>query len=352
MHQGKWGGCPIHKLEHPENPGTKAESGEEVLKTDCSGNQPIAAHERSLKLTTNPEPEQAREPLRGEPVRTRGRPSSRHSTLLEEAGSCVQALGRALAEGAQRGEGASGVGDDPKAGGHGSSRPSTVQHMGVGSGLGGFHFAEGGEGVSGLGGDVRVAQGVAHHVVGVVVDVLVARAVDIEDVGAPLVGGAEPGFHLDVVISGRLDRIHSRRLDQLMSVANFFIRGEATGMSMGKVTIADATGAVGTSIRLVRVVGGSRRDKRVDQNWRSGEAQQLGEQQVAPQPSGEVVRLDHQRSRRGSGEERKEGIRSMREHARVTGVASRVLQALERKRMGSARQVPLQFAWRVFFNNI
>ena len=48
MHQGKWGGCPIHKLEHPENPGTKAESGEEVLKTDCSGNQPIAAHERSF----------------------------------------------------------------------------------------------------------------------------------------------------------------------------------------------------------------------------------------------------------------------------------------------------------------
>ncbi len=32
---------------------------------------------------------------------------------------------------------------------------------------------------------------------------------------------------------------------------------------------------------------------------------------------------------------------------RVTDVASRDLQALERKRMGSARQVPLQFAWRL-----
>ena len=73
-----------------------------------------------------------------------------------------------------------------------------------------------------LGGDVRVAQGVAHHVVGVVVDVLVASAVDIENFGAPLVGGAEPGFHLDLVVAGRLDRVHSRPLDQLMSVAIYF----------------------------------------------------------------------------------------------------------------------------------
>ena len=118
-------------------------------------------------------------------------------------------------------------------------------------------------------------------------------------------------------------------------------------MSMGKVAIADATGAVATNIGLVGEVQNSRRGRRVDQDGRSGEAQQLGEQQEAPQPSGEVVRLDHQRSRCGGGEERKESIRRVREHARVTGVASRVLQALERKRMGSARQVPLQFAWRL-----
>jgi hypothetical protein len=64
------------------------------------------------------------------------------------------------------------------------------------------------------------------------VDVLVSRAVDIENIGAPLVGGAEPGFHLDVVIASRLDRIRSRCLDQIMPVTNFFVRGEATGMSI------------------------------------------------------------------------------------------------------------------------
>ncbi len=58
------------------------------------------------------------------------------------------------------------MGNDPKAGGHGSSRPRTVQHMGVVSGFGGFHLAESGEWVIGFGGDVPVAQGVAHHVVG------------------------------------------------------------------------------------------------------------------------------------------------------------------------------------------
>ena len=93
--------------------------------------------------------------------------------------------------------------------------------MGVVSAFGGFHLAESGEWVIGFGFDVRVAQGVAHHVVGVVVDVLVSRAVDIENIGAPLVGGAEPGFHLDVVIASRLDRIRSRLLDQIMPVANF-----------------------------------------------------------------------------------------------------------------------------------
>ncbi len=67
-----------------------------------------------------------------------------------------------------------------------------------------------------------VTQGVAHHIVGVIVDVLVRGAVDVKDVGASLAGGVEPGFHLDVVVAGRPDRVHSRRLDQLMSVANFF----------------------------------------------------------------------------------------------------------------------------------
>ena len=118
-------------------------------------------------------------------------------------------------------------------------------------------------------------------------------------------------------------------------------------MSMSKVAIAGMTRAVATGISLVGVVPGSRRGWRVDQDRRSGEAQQLGEQQVASQPSGEVVWLDHQRSRRGSGKEREEGIRGVRKHARVASVARRILEALERERVGSARQVPLQ----VFFHN-
>ena len=62
--------------------------------------------------------------------------------------------------------------------------------------------------------------------------VLVGRAVDIEDVGAPPTGGGEPGLNLDVIITGSLDRIHSHRLDQFMPVANLFIRREAAGMSV------------------------------------------------------------------------------------------------------------------------
>jgi hypothetical protein len=54
--------------------------------------------------------------------------------------------------------------------------------------------------------NVRLTQGVAHHVIGVVVDVFVRRAVDIEDVSAPLAltggyqkknkGGGESGLDL------------------------------------------------------------------------------------------------------------------------------------------------------------
>ena len=126
-----------------------------------------------------------------------------------------------------------------------------------------------------------------------------------------------------------------------MSVANFFIRGEATGMSMSKVAITGVAGAVATGISLIGVVPGSRRGWRVDQDRRSREAQQLGQQQVASQPSGEMVWLNHQRSRRGSGEEREEGICGVRKHAHVASVVHRVLETLERERVGGARQVPL-----------
>ena len=93
-------------------------------------------------------------------------------------------------------------------------------------------------------------------------------------------------------------------------------------MSMSKVAIAGMTRAVATGISLVGVVPGSRRGWRVDQDRRSGEAQQLREQLVASQPSGEVVWLDHQRSRRGSGKEREEGIRGVRKHARFRVIYS------------------------------
>jgi hypothetical protein len=48
-----------------------------------------------------------------------------------------------------------------------------------------------------------------------------------------------------------------------MPVANFFIRGGATGMSMDKVAIADTTRAVATNISLVGEVRDSRRGRRV-----------------------------------------------------------------------------------------
>jgi hypothetical protein len=95
--------------------------------------------------------------------------------------------------------------------------------MSVGGGLHSFNLTESREGVEDLTLNVRLTQGVAHHVIGVVVDVLVGRAVDIEDVGAPLTGSGEPGLNLDVIIAGSPDRIHSHRLDQFMPVANFFI---------------------------------------------------------------------------------------------------------------------------------
>ncbi len=81
------------------------------------------------------------------------------------------------------------------------SRSSTVEHMSVGGGLHSFDLTESREEVEGLTLNVRLTQGVAHHVIGVVVDVLVGKAVDIEDVGAPLTGGGEPGLNLDVIIA-------------------------------------------------------------------------------------------------------------------------------------------------------
>ena len=123
---------------------------------------------------------------------------------------------------APRGEGASGVYNKTKPSGHSGSRSNTVEHMSVGGGLHSFNLTESREGVEDLTLNVRLTQGVAHHVIGVVVDVLVGRAVDIEDVGA-LTGSGEPGLNLDVIIAGSPDRIHSHRLDQFMPVANFFI---------------------------------------------------------------------------------------------------------------------------------
>jgi hypothetical protein len=54
------------------------------------------------------------------------------------------------------------------------------------------------------------------------VDVLVGRAVDIEDVGAPLTGSGEPGLNLDVIIAGSPDRIHSHRLDQFIFLIIYY----------------------------------------------------------------------------------------------------------------------------------
>ncbi len=104
------------------------------------------------------------------------------------------------------------VRNDTKPSGHSGSRSSTVEHMRVGGGLHSFNLTESREGVEDLTLNVRLTQGVAHHVIGVVVDVLVRRAVDIEDVSAPLTGGGESGLDLDVVIAGSPDRIHSHRL--------------------------------------------------------------------------------------------------------------------------------------------
>jgi hypothetical protein len=95
--------------------------------------------------------------------------------------------------------------------------------MSIGGGLHSFNLTESREGVEDLTLNVRLTQGVAHHVISVVVDVLVRSAVEIEDVSAPLTEGGEFGLDLDVIIYGSPDRIHSHRLAQFMPVANFFI---------------------------------------------------------------------------------------------------------------------------------
>jgi hypothetical protein len=66
-------------------------------------------------------------------------------------------------------------------------------------------------------------------------------------------------------------------------------------MSVGKVAIADTTGAVAASISLIGEVWGVRRGRWVNQDRRSvpGESQQLGEQQIASQPRSEVRWLDY-----------------------------------------------------------
>jgi hypothetical protein len=67
-------------------------SSEGGLKADFSGNETVTAHERSLQLTANTKPEQARELLRGQPVRARGGARSSHGALLEISGGRVKAL--------------------------------------------------------------------------------------------------------------------------------------------------------------------------------------------------------------------------------------------------------------------
>ena len=108
----------------------------------------------------------------------------------------------------------------PQARGDRRSRARDVQHVCVSLRFGGLALAQRGAGIRGLCADVRVTQRMAHHIVSVVVGVLV-RAVDVKDVGASLVGGAEPRLHLDVAVACCPDRVRSRLLDQLMSVANF-----------------------------------------------------------------------------------------------------------------------------------
>ena len=100
-----------------------------------------ATHEGSLKFAANAKPKQPRQSLWCETVRARSSPRSSHRTLLEVAGGRVETLDRAFAQRAQRGEGASVIDNDPKAGGNGGSRPSAIQHVSVGGGLGAFHLA-------------------------------------------------------------------------------------------------------------------------------------------------------------------------------------------------------------------
>ena len=57
--------CPYTVTRAPRGPATQGEASE----ADLSGNQPIATHEASLKLTANAEPEHPRQSLWRESVR-------------------------------------------------------------------------------------------------------------------------------------------------------------------------------------------------------------------------------------------------------------------------------------------
>ena len=129
----------ITTIARTRGPNSRSETGKvsgEGSQADLGSNESVTAHERSLQLTARAEPEQARESLRGQPVRARSKARSKHRALLEMSGGRVEALDRALAQRAQRGEGARGVHDDPQSGRDGSGRPSLVQHVGVGGSLG------------------------------------------------------------------------------------------------------------------------------------------------------------------------------------------------------------------------
>ena len=72
---------------------------------------------------------------------------------------------------------------------------------------------------------------------------------------------------------------------------------------MSKMTIADRARTVAAGVSLVRKVRCTSRERRVHDNSRSGQPQQLREQEVAAEPRNVAVRLDdEQSSGRGSVE--------------------------------------------------
>ena len=298
--------------------GTKGNEPNHATRSQTSraGNQGIATEDGSLDQGPRSKPEALRNLLWCQTVVSRVQSLLLLSTLLGKTSSSVDELDCLLGELTQRRERTRPK--DNLAEPSNTSLSAAQQLKGLRIALL-FLLLLASQQLKRIGTKMGWAEGVHNHIISDVVEVHMPCLVHKRHVATPLGRVVEPCLSPRPSVASCLDQLCAHISDHVMPVLCFWFRGLDTGMSMAEMTVAVPATAVATGVCLVGEVRGARSGGS-NQDWCSGHAEELGQEEVEAQPRDVVGVRDDQPAFGRGHEEREESIGGALQHADIAAV--------------------------------